>query len=390
MVAICRNPFKISPAVGNLLLFYVNYGMMREVKMLEEIVQPLLAWYDENHRTLPWREKKNPYHIWISEIMLQQTRVEAVRPYFARFIETLPTIHDLAVCPEDRLLKLWEGLGYYNRVRNMQKAAIQIEEQYAGELPREYDKLLSLTGIGAYTAGAVASIAFDLPVPAVDGNVLRIWARLTACEEDILKERIKKEAHRQLQEIMPQHRSGDLNQAFMDLGSMVCLPKGKSHCEVCPLRFLCQAREKGLADELPVRKKPKERRREKWTILVVRDGEKVAVHKRPGHGLLAGMYELPALEGFCDQKEVLTYLNERELMPLYMEKLEEAKHVFSHVEWHMRGYLIRVASLEDVPSGDWLFVDADTARREYPLPSAFRAYASYVNIQLGTSGKKEA
>lgn len=357
--------------------------------MLEEIVQPLLVWYDACHRTLPWREKKDPYHIWISEIMLQQTRVGAVRPYFTRFIEALPTVHDLAVCPEDRLLKLWEGLGYYNRVRNMQKAAIQIEEQFAGELPRSYEKLLSLTGIGAYTAGAVASIAYDLPVPAVDGNVLRIWARLTACDEDILKDSVKKEAHRQLQKIMPLHRSGDLNQAFMDLGATVCLPKGKSHCVDCPLRFACQAWEKGLTQELPVRKKPKERRREERTILVVRDGDRVAVHKRPKRGLLAGMYELPGLEGFCSENEVLTYLKERQLMPLYMEKLDEAKHVFSHVEWQMKGYLVRVASLEDAVCGDWIFVDTDTARREYPLPSAFRAYTSYVNIQLGAPAGKE-
>ena len=357
--------------------------------MLEQIVQPLLTWYDANHRVLPWREKKDPYHIWISEIMLQQTRVEAVRPYFDRFINALPTVHDLAVCPEDRLLKLWEGLGYYNRVRNMQKAAIRIEQQYGGQLPGDYALLRGLNGIGDYTAGAVASIAFDIPVPAVDGNVLRIWARLTACDQDILKDSVKKEAARQLQKIMPDHRSGDLNQAFMDLGSLVCLPKGTSHCEDCPLQFICEARKKGLTEYLPVRKKPKERRLEERTILIVRDGEKVAVHKRPAKGLLAGLYELPGLEGFYGEEEILTYLSKRQLMPLYIEKLANAKHVFSHVEWHMQGYLIRVASLEDMPDNDWLFVDADTARREYPLPSAFRAYASYVNIQPGASKGEE-
>ncbi len=357
--------------------------------MLEQIIQPLLKWYDANHRELPWRESRDPYHIWISEIMLQQTRVEAVRPYFDRFIEALPTIHDLAGCPEDRLLKLWEGLGYYNRVRNMQQAAIQIEEQYGGKLPADFDSLRSLKGIGDYTAGAIASIAFDLPVPAVDGNVLRIWSRLIGCDEDILKDKVKKEAFRQLKEVMPEQRGGDLNQAFMDLGSLICLPKGASHCQACPLQFICQACKQGLTEVLPVRKKAKERRLEERTILVVRDGDKVALRKRKEQGLLAGMYELPGLEGFYREEEVLTYLKQRQLIPLYIEKLKDAKHVFSHVEWQMRGFLIRVASLEDTSENDWLFVDAKTAMQEYPLPSAFRAYASYVNIQPGTFQGKE-
>lgn len=358
--------------------------------MLEQIVRPLLDWYDANHRTLPWREKKDPYHIWISEIMLQQTRVEAVRPYFDRFIAALPTVHALAVCPEDRLLKLWEGLGYYNRVRNMQKAAIQVEEEYAGELPADYEKLLALKGIGDYTAGAIASIAWDIPVPAVDGNVLRIWARLTACEEDILKDKVKKEARRQLQKVMPGQRSGDLNQAFMDLGSLVCLPKGKSACGECPLRFACRAYDRGLVEQLPVRRKPKERSVKERTVLVVRDGERVALHRRDARGLLAGLYELPGLEGFQSETEILACLEKRQLLPLYMEKLQDAKHVFSHVEWHMKGYLIRVASLEEEVSGDWIFVDTDTVQREYPLPSAFRAYASYINIQLGALQERNA
>ena len=363
--------------------------MMREIDMLEQIIQPLLTWYDTNHRILPWRESKDPYHIWISEIMLQQTRVEAVRPYFERFIEALPAVHDLAICREERLLKLWEGLGYYNRVRNMQKAAVQIEEQYGGKLPGDFEQLRSLKGIGDYTAGAIASIAFNLPVPAVDGNVMRIWSRLVCCEEDILKDKVKKEAFRQLKEIMPADRSGDLNQAFMDLGSMICLPKGTSRCGECPLQFACQAARRGLADTLPVRKKAKDRRLEKRTVLVVRDGDKVALHKRNDHGLLAGLYELPGLEGYYDEKEILTYLKQRQLMPLYIEKLENAKHVFSHVEWHMQGFLVRVASLEQMPADDWIFTDAKTAMKKYPLPAAFRAYTSYVNIQLGAFRETE-
>ena len=357
--------------------------------MLEQIIQPLLEWYDANHRELPWRDSKDPYYIWISEIMLQQTRVEAVRPYFERFIEALPTVSDLARCPQDRLLKLWEGLGYYNRVRNMQQAAIQIEEQYNGNLPADFESLRSLKGIGDYTAGAIASISFELPVPAVDGNVLRIWSRLVCCDEDILKAKVKKEAFRQLRKVMPEKRSGDVNQAFMDLGSLICLPKGASHCDACPLQFACQACKQGLTEVLPVRKKAKERRLEQRTVLVVRDGDRVALRKREDKGLLAGMYELPGMEGFFEEVDVLTYLKQKNLMPLYIEKLEETKHVFSHVEWQMRGFLIRVASLEETSETDWLFVDAKTAMQEYPLPSAFRAYTSYVNILPGTFRGRE-
>lgn len=356
--------------------------------MLEQIVEPLLDWYDANHRDLPWRAGKNPYHIWISEIMLQQTRVEAVKPYFDRFIQELPTVHALAACPEEKLLKLWEGLGYYNRVRNMQKAARQIQEQHGGEFPRTYEELLELQGIGSYTAGAIASIAWDQPVPAVDGNVLRIWARLTVCREDILREKVKKEARQQLLQVMPETRSGDLNQAFMDLGSMICLPKGQANCEACPIRFACKANKEGLVSELPQRKKPKERRIEKRTVLIIRDGEKIALHKRAEKGLLAGLYELPGMGGIKSRDDVLTYLKKRQLMPLYMEKLEHAKHVFSHVEWHMEGYLVRVASLDTEESGDWIFADTDTVQERYPLPSAFKAYASYINLRLGAEQKR--
>lgn len=353
--------------------------------MLDKIVAPLLLWYDRYHRDLPWRSGKNSYHIWISEIMLQQTRVEAVRPYFDRFISALPTVHDLAVCPEDRLLKLWEGLGYYNRARNLKKAAQQIEERYEGSLPADYEALLGLSGIGAYTAGAIASIAWDIPVPAVDGNVLRIWARITACEEDILKDSVRKRAQQELLYVMPEHRSGDLNQAFMDLGSAICLPKGQIDCASCPLNFTCEAAKRGLTDILPVRKKTKERRIEERTVLIIRDGERIALHKRPNKGLLAGLYELPGIDHYADEKEILSYVQEKHLFPLYIEPLEDAKHIFSHVEWRMKGYLIRVASLEETSQSGWLFADTATVEEKYPLPSAFRAYTSFIHIRLGVA-----
>ena len=194
--------------------------------MLENIVELLIEWYEENHRILPWRASKNPYYIWISEIMLQQTRVEAVRPFFERFIKALPQVEDVAVCPEEQLLKLWEGLGYYNRVRNIQKAAIRIVEEYGGRLPADYEKLKDLPGIGNYTAGAVASIAYDLPVPAVDGNVLRVYARIMEDDSDILKQSVKTKVEKEFLEIMPGSRSGTFNQALMELGAMICVPNG--------------------------------------------------------------------------------------------------------------------------------------------------------------------
>ncbi len=354
--------------------------------MLKTIVQPLLAWYEENKRELPWRKEKNPYYIWVSEIMLQQTRVEAARPYFERFILQLPTVEALAKCPEERLLKLWEGLGYYNRVRNMQKAARCVMEEYDGRLPADAAALKRLPGIGDYTAGAIASITWDLPVPAVDGNVLRIWARLTASYDDILRQSVKQRAVKELAAIMPKEGSGNLNQAFMDLGSSLCVPKGQAGCERCPLAFACEACKKGLIAELPVRKKPVPRRLEAYTVLIIRDGSRVAFRRRSGEGLLAGLYEFPNLQGHAAGEDVLAFLREQGLEPLYIERLEPAKHIFSHIEWRMEGYLVRVAALEDGQAGDWIFADIQTAEREYPLPAAFSAYTSYINIRLGPAG----
>lgn len=261
--------------------------------MIERIVAPLLEWYPENKRVLPWREQKNPYYIWVSEIMLQQTRVEAVKPYFERFTKALPDILALAVCSEAQLLKLWEGLGYYNRVRNMQKAAKQMIEKYQGELPPDYDALKGLSGIGSYTAGAIASIAYEIPVPAVDGNVLRVITRITADEADIMKQSTKKRIEEQLKKVMPVGHSGDLNQALMELGATVCVPNGVPRCGVCPLYGLCEARKQEKVNIIPVKAKVKPRRIEDKTVLIILDGERVAIRKRPARGLLAGLYEFP-------------------------------------------------------------------------------------------------
>ena len=357
--------------------------------MLKNIVRPLLAWYEKNKRDLPWRREKNPYYIWVSEIMLQQTRVEAVKPYFERFIAKLPTVEALAACPEDSLLKLWEGLGYYNRVRNMQRAARRVTEKYGGRLPADVKLLRELPGIGEYTAGAIASIVWDIPVPAVDGNVLRIWARLTASRDDVLRQSVRRRAAGELAAVMAKKGSGELNQAFMDLGSSVCVPGEQAGCDRCPLAFICEAHKKGITAKLPVRKKAASRRLEAYTVLVVRDGSRVAFRKRPAKGLLAGLYEFPSLPGHASGEDVLAFLEGRGLEPLYIERLEPAKHIFSHIEWRMEGYLVRVAALEDRESEDWIFADTGTAEREYPLPAAFGAYTSYINIRLGPAGARK-
>lgn len=351
--------------------------------MIDRIVEPLLQWYEKDHRILPWRESKNPYYIWISEIMLQQTRVEAVKPFFERFITALPRVEDVAKCPEEQLLKLWEGLGYYNRVRNIQKAAVRIVEEYEGKLPADYEKLRDLPGIGNYTAGAVASIAYGIPVPAVDGNVLRVYSRITESYDDILKQSVKTRVEKELLKIMPKECPGNLNQALMELGATVCVPNGPAKCECCPVAFLCKAKENQTVMELPVKKKAKERRREKKTILVLRDGERVAIRKRPSKGLLAGLYELPNLEGHLEEQQILEWLKTYELSPLRIQPLEKAKHIFSHVEWDMIGFVVKVAALDAEKQGDMLFVEVADVERDYPVPAAFQAYASYMNMKLG-------
>ena len=226
---------------------------MTEETSLEQIVMPLLSWYDGHARVLPWRENTAPYRVWVSEIMLQQTRVEAVKPFFERFIKALPDVQALSEAPEDELLKLWEGLGYYNRVRNMQKAARVIVSEYSGDFPADYEKLLSLPGLGHYTAGAVSSIAFGIPMPAVDGNVLRVLSRVTASYEDVLKQSVKTAMEAEVKKIIPADRAGDFNQALIEIGAIVCVPNGKAKCEICPLAFLCEAYKKGIEMYLPPR-----------------------------------------------------------------------------------------------------------------------------------------
>lgn len=345
---------------------------------LTEIVDPLLGWYRDHKRSLPWRDQDNAYYTWVSEIMLQQTRVEAVKPYFLRFMRELPNISALAECPEEKLLKLWEGLGYYNRVRNMQKAAQSVEELYGGSLPADYDKLCQLKGIGNYTAGAIASIAYGIPVPAVDGNVLRVIMRITEDGQDISKQSVKRQVEETLKQVIPREAPGDFNQSLMELGAVVCVPNGRAKCEQCPVSEVCLSHRHGTEMEFPKKAAKKPRAVQEKTVLVVQDDRKVAIRRRPSKGLLAGLYELPNLEGWLDQESILSYLREQGFVPVRILPLGEAKHIFSHVEWRMRGYQVRVASLEEREWGDWIFVEPQETAESYAIPSAFDAYARYL------------
>lgn len=345
---------------------------------LNNIVQPLLEWYRDNRRQLPWRDQNNAYYTWVSEIMLQQTRVEAVKPYFKRFIGELPDIQALAACPEEKLMKLWEGLGYYNRVRNMQLAAQTVVSAYGGKLPASYKQLLELKGIGNYTAGAIASIAYQIPVPAVDGNVLRVLSRIIEDRQDIMKQSVRRQAEEKLQEVIPQECPGDFNQAMMELGAVVCVPNGPARCEDCPIAKFCLAYQHGTVEELPVKAPKKQRSLENRTVLVIQDGEKTVIQKRPKKGLLAGLYELPNLGGHLSRDEVLAEVERMQLEPLYIEKLPDAKHVFSHIEWRMTGYRIRVASLDTDREMPFIFAEKKQSERQYAIPSAFRAYVKYM------------
>lgn len=307
--------------------------------------------------------------------MLQQTRIEAVLPYYHRFVDTLPTVADLANAPSEVLLKLWEGLGYYSRVRNMQKAAQIVMNDYNGELPADYDRLLSLPGIGSYTAGAIASIAFDIPVPAVDGNVMRVLARLTANDTDVLSGKGKKIFADMAWELVPEQQAGRFNQALMELGETVCIPNGEPHCEDCPLRSECEAYRLGCASQLPVRVKKTTRRIEARQVALVCVGgnpKRVLLHKRADEGLLAGLWELP---NTLSNNPLDSLPPDLQRMCVPMGELSPTKHLFSHIEWRMNGNRYAVPSMPDLPN-DFAAVDLKELHTAYPLPGAFRAYAA--------------
>ncbi len=339
------------------------------MESLDGLVVPLLEWYRDNARTLPWRRDPTPYHVLVSEIMLQQTRVAAVLDYYRRFLEELPSVQDLAACPEDKLLKLWQGLGYYSRARNLQRAAKVITEDWGGEFPPDYAALRALPGVGDYTAGAVSSIAFGLPEPAVDGNVLRVVSRVTGDRRDVTRPETKKAVDAALRAVMPLSCPGDFNQALMELGATVCLPNGAPLCDRCPAREFCAACREGLAGQLPVKPPKKGRKVEERTVYIILKDGRVALRKRPGKGLLADLWEYP---------------NELSPWPCPVAGEEafaaQGKHVFTHIEWRMTAYTVAAES-EALPAG-WVWADRAALAEKYALPSAFAPFAHIVEERL--------
>lgn len=343
--------------------------MEENIEVLEKMVEPLIKWYQESKRSLPWREDGSPYAIWVSEIMLQQTRIEAVKRYYDRFLKELPTILDLANVEEEKLLKLWEGLGYYNRVRNMQKAAQMMVKEYQGEMPKQYDELVKLPGIGEYTAGAIASIAYQERVPAVDGNVLRVVSRILGSRKDILLPETKKEVTNLLKKIMPKE-AGDFNEGLMELGELVCIPNGMPFCEKCPLQTICIANQQNLTEEIPVRENKTKRKKENRTVFLLKYKNEFAICKREKKGLLAGMYEFPNIETKIESEEIKKEMQKWNLKPKKIENVGETVHVFSHIEWQMVGYLIEVEEKNNA----FLWVSPEELTKKYALPSAFQFY----------------
>ena len=337
--------------------------------VFEKLPSLLLPWYEQNKRDLPWRKGKCPYHVWLSEIMLQQTRVEAVKGYYTRFLEALPTIASLASCDDDELHKLWEGLGYYSRVRNLKKAAIQIMELHGGVFPREYEKIRALPGIGDYTAGAISSICFDAPRAAVDGNVLRVVSRLTEDATPIDLPARKKEVTAALEAVYPA-QAGDFTQALMELGATLCGPNWAPQCERCPCRSICGGALHGTAQQYPVKLPKKEKRVEEKTVFILSCDGRFALEKRPDTGLLAGLWQFPNVSGHLNTEEALEAVRAMGIRPREVIKIIERKHIFTHIIWKMRGIYLETAE----ESGNYRWLTAEEIREEAALPTAFRQF----------------
>lgn len=341
---------------------------------LKQIVTPLLDWYHINKRDLPWRENTDPYRVWVSEIMLQQTRVETVIPYYERFMEHYPSISTLAASKDEELLKLWEGLGYYSRAKNLKKASQIICDEYQGHFPEQYHDILALPGIGAYTAGAISSISFEQAKAAVDGNVLRVITRLTENSQDIMDIGFRKQITTELEKIYPTRQRGDFTQSLMELGAVVCVPNGLPKCSRCPLHVLCGACQNGTQLQYPVKKQKAARRVEKITVLVLQYQDKIAVRKREKKGVLSDMWELPNWIGFFTKKQILEQL--AQLQPQFgmcqniICHKERLKHVFTHIEWHMECLLIECDTEYKLDGIIW--VTHEELATKIALPTAFR------------------
>lgn len=351
---------------------------MNEKERIQSIIKPLIKWYQVNKKPLPWREGKSPYRVWISEIMLQQTRTSAVIPYFLRFMEKYPTLDSLAAAEDDELMKLWEGLGYYSRARNLKKCAIELMTKYDGAFPHDLKSLLSLPGIGPYTAGAISSIAFGEPCPAVDGNVLRVLMRVLASDRDIADERTKRAVTELLCSVYPSGEQAALfTEALMELGENVCIPNGEPRCDKCPICKQCFAYEGKIQSLFPVKSPKKPRRTENRTILVISNGDTFYIRKRAPKGLLASLYEFPNLEGHLSNESIAALLDGYGVTDYEVKPLSDATHIFTHVEWHMIGYRIVLSSCPSEALIDaYKLVGATREEIEavYSIPTAYKSF----------------
>lgn len=350
---------------------------MTNEELLARAVPALLAWYPAHKKDLPWRVEGNPYTVWISEVMLQQTRTTAAIPYYLRFIGELPDVAALAAVPEDRLMKLWEGLGYYSRARHLRQAAVTVMTDFGGRMPSTAALLRTLPGVGDYTAGAIASIAFGEPEPAVDGNVLRVVMRLLASDEDVLRDTTKKRVAALLRAVYPSGKdAGTLTQAWMELGENVCIPNGTPACDACPLVAFCRARLGQTVALYPVRSPKKPRRIEERTVLLLRAGDAVALTRRPPHGLLAGLYEFPNYEGTPD--DLPAWCSAHGVTPVSVTPIGNATHRFSHIEWRMQGVEVALTA----SAGDFLWVPLPELFASFAIPSAFRYFTEYLRKEI--------
>ena len=336
---------------------------------LKKLPAAVLPWYKANRRQLPWRQDREPYHVWLSEIMLQQTRVEAVRGYYKRFLEVLPTVADLANCDDDVLHKLWEGLGYYSRVRNLKKAAQVVMERYGGEFPGEYEKVLALPGIGEYTAGAICSICFDQKTPAVDGNVLRVISRITDDRTPVDLPAYKKQVQQALSLVYPPE-AGDFTQGLMELGATVCGPNRKPDCVHCPCREFCLGAQRGTAEALPVKSPKKGRRVEERTVLILSCQGQYALVRRQDSGLLAGLWQFPDVVGKLNAQQATDAAQAMGLKPRQILRQTERRHIFTHIQWEMTGYYLEV----EEPAGDLVWLTAQQIEQQAALPTAYRQF----------------
>ena len=350
--------------------------MLNETQRIEQCLPIIIAWYDRVRRPLPWRQEATPYHVWLSEIMLQQTRIEAVIPYYRRFLAVCPTVADLARLEEEQLMKLWEGLGYYSRARNLKKAAVRIMEDYGGCLPQQAAELKKLPGIGDYTAGAIASIAYGQPEPAVDGNVLRVLSRLLASGEDIALAATKARFTALLRQSYPSGRDAALlTEGIMELGETLCIPNGEARCADCPLQAHCLAHGADQVADYPVKSPPRERRMEQRTVFLLRHEGRYAICKREGKGLLAGLWEFPNQLGRFSAQEARAWAKAQGLSVTGCAPCPAGKHIFTHVEWHMEAFLLDCAG----EGGPFLWKSPAEISGEYSVPTAFRFCMKLIN-----------